>query len=119
MRLVLDEMYSPEIAVQLRARGHDVIHASELGVAGRPDAEVFAATAAQGFAIVTNNADDFVLLVRQAAADGLDHNGVFLTSDRSLPRTKAGIGLLVRVLADLLKRNPGEDTFRNQLRWLP
>jgi hypothetical protein len=119
LRLVLDEMYSPEIAVQLRPRGHDVIHASELGVAGRPDAEVFAATAAQGFAIVTNNADDSLLLVRQAAADGLDHNGVFLTSDRSLPRSKAGIGLLVRVLADLFKRNPGEDTFRNQLRWLP
>lgn len=119
MRLVLDEMYSPEIAVQLRARGHDVVHASDLGLAGRSDTEVFAATAAQGFGIVTNNADDFVLLFNQATTDGLVHNGVFLTSDRSLLPTKAGIGPLVRVLADLLERNPRDDSFRSQLRWLP
>jgi len=119
VRLVLDEMYSPEIALPLRARGHDVVHASELDLAGRPDREVFATIAARGQTIVTNNADDFVLLVREAAAEGLDHNGVLLTSDRSLPRTKAGIGAIVRVLDGLLERNPDDDAFRNQLRWLP
>ena len=119
MRLVPDEMYSPRDRRSAPSPRAQLVHASELGLAGRPDAEVFAATAAQGFAIVTNNADDFLLLVRQAAADGLDHNSVFLTSDRSLPRTKAGIGPLVRVLADLVERNPRDEAFRNQLRWLP
>lgn len=119
MKLVLDEMYSPQIAAQLRRRGHDVVHAAELGLAGRPDSEVFAAIAAQGRAIVTNNADDYVRLFRQAAADGVDHAGILLTSDRSLPRRKATIGRFVRVLDELLASNPSDDALRHQLRWLP
>ena len=119
MRLVLDEMYSPEIAAQLRHSGHDVVHATELGLAGRSDSEVFAAIAAQGRAIVSNNADDYTTLFRQAAAAGRDHGGIFLTSDRSMPRSKGGIGLFVRVLSELLEDNPRADAFRNQLRWLP
>lgn len=119
MRLVLDEMYSPEIARQLRRRGHDVVHAAELGLAGKPDGDVFAAVAEQGRAIVTNNADDYTRLFRLAAAGGVDHDGIFLTSDRSLPRNRAGIGLLVRVLAELLERNPGDGACRGELRWLP
>ncbi len=119
MRLLLDEMYSPEIAAQLRRRGHDVAHAAELGLAGRPDSEVFAAIVAQGRTVVTNNADDYTRLFSQAAADGQDHAGILLTSDRSMPRKKATIGLFVRVLDQLLKSNPSDDAVRNQLRWLP
>lgn len=119
MRLLLDEMYSPEIAAQLRRRGYDVVHAADLDLAGYSDDEVFTAVAAGGRTIVTDNADDWTTLFARAVATGRDHNGVFLTSDRSLPRTRAGIGLFVRVLEELLKQNPSDDGYRNQLRWLP
>lgn len=112
-------MYSPEIAAQLRRRGHNVVHATELDLAGTSDAEVFAAMAAEGRAIVTNNADDYTLLFSRAAGEGLEHSGVFLTSDRSMPRSRAGIGLFVRVLEDVLEGSPSDDAYRNQLRWLP
>jgi len=119
LKLLLDEMYSPQIAVQLRRRGHDVVHASELGLAGRPDSEIFALIAGQGRAIVTNNTEDYVKLFNQAAAAGQDHGGVLLTSDRPMPRSRSTIGLFVRVLAKLLDRHPGDKEFRNELRWLP
>jgi predicted nuclease of predicted toxin-antitoxin system len=115
---VLDEMYSPRIAVELRARGHDVIHASELGLAGRSDIELFAAVSAERRAIVTNNADDYVRLFAHAADEGTDHSGILLTSDRSLPRSRKTIGLFVRVLDELMSANASDDAFRNQLRWL-
>lgn len=117
MRLLLDEMYSPEIAVELRRRGRDVIHAVELELGGKSDTDVFAVASER--TIVTNNADDYVRLFAQAAAEGVDHAGILFTSDRSLPRTRAGIGLLVRVLDELLEQNPSDDALRNQLRWLP
>lgn len=45
MKLVLDEMWSPAIAIELRKRGHDVIGAQEPAQRGRygatPDDVVF------------------------------------------------------------------------------
>lgn len=111
-------MYSPKIAAELRARGHDVIHASELGLAGRSDSEVFAAIAAEGRAILTNNVADYVRLFTRAADEGTHHEGILLTSDRSLPRNRTTIGLFVRVLGEFLTANPSDDAFRNQLRWV-
>jgi hypothetical protein len=111
-------MYSPEIAAELRRRGHDVRHASELGLAGRSDRDVFAAVAAEGRAVLTNNAADYVRLFTLAADDGMDHAGILLTSDRSLPRRRETIGLYVRVLDELLTANADADAFRNQLYWL-
>ena len=69
MRLLLDEMHPPEIAAHLRRRGHDVVHAAEIGLAGRSDSEVLAAIAAQGRAILSNNADDYTRLFRQRSEE--------------------------------------------------
>ena len=52
------------------------------------------------------------------AREGMDHFGVLLTSDQSLPRTGAGIGLLVRSIlafADGLE----EDALMNSYDWVP
>jgi predicted nuclease of predicted toxin-antitoxin system len=120
LRLLLDEMYSPQIAVQLRKQGHDVVSAGERDdLAGKSDVELFALMAAEGRAIVTNNADDFMRLFNRGLAEGTAHSGLLLTSDRSLPRAKRTIGEFVRVLDALLRECPAQDALRNQLRWLP
>ncbi len=120
MRLLLDEMYSPQIASQLRSRRHDAVSVTERPeLVGRSDEQLFSAMAAEDRAIVTNNAADFVPLSQRAAAEGMGHAGLLLTSDRSLPRTKAGIGRYVTVLDDLLTSHPTDDALRNQLRCLP
>jgi predicted nuclease of predicted toxin-antitoxin system len=120
LRLLLDEMYSPQIASELRHRGHDVVAVSERAeLVGRGDEELLALMAEEGRAIVTNNVDDFVPLVQAAAVAGIEHSGVLFTSDRSLPRSKAGIGRYVEVLGALLAAHPVDDALLTQVRWLP
>lgn len=62
MRLLLDEMWSYEIAIQLRRRGHNVIAATEREHAGRysntPDPVVFERAQDDGRAVVTDNVAD-------------------------------------------------------------
>ena len=102
MKLLLDDMYSPDVAARLRARGHDAVAVRERpDLVGMSDYELFAAMAAEERTIVTNNVVDYVPLVRQTLAEGGDHAGLFLTSDRSMPRNRAGIGHFVSVLEEL------------------
>jgi predicted nuclease of predicted toxin-antitoxin system len=120
LRLLLDEMYPPEIAVQLRRRGHDVVAVGErVDLTGKADGELFELMAAEGRAIVTNDAQDYMLLFNRALVEDKGHSGLVLTSDRSLPRTKAGIGALVRALDRTLRTQPAHDALRNRVLWLP
>jgi len=113
-------MYSPAIARTLRERGHDAISVKERAdLTGAPDAELLSSMAAEGRVIVTNNALDFVPLATRFAADEQDHAGLLLTSDRSLPRSRATIGRFVELLDGLLRRQSDQDRLRNQIRWLP
>jgi len=113
-------MYSPAIARALRERGHDAISVTERAdLTGATDAELLSSMAAEDRVIVTNNALDFVPLVARFAADEQDHAGLLLTSDRSLPRSRATIGRFVELLDGLLRRQSDQDRLRNQIRWLP
>ena len=109
MKLLLDEMYSPRIAVRLRDRGHDVVSLRERrDLLGASDRELFAAMTAENRTIVTNNIVDFVPIFRRALADGAENPGLFLTSDRSTPRNTAEIGHFVSVLEGLVSESEGE-----------
>jgi hypothetical protein len=118
LRLLLDEHYSARIAERLRDKEHDVVAATERPeLVGLPDLELLRRMASERRAILTNNVQDFVPLLRGEAA-GLDHYGLLFASDRSLPRSRGSIGLGVRVLDKLLTAHPAEDALRNQVRWL-
>ena len=109
MKVLLDAIYSPEIAVRLRNRGHDALSITERpDLQGASDVELFAAIAAEDRTFVTNNVLDYLPLFRSALADGTERPALFLTSDRSTPRNKAGIGRFLNVLEDLLTERPGE-----------
>lgn len=119
MKLLLDEHFSPRIAVQLRRRGHDVVAARERAdLRGLRDADLFALMAAERRAIVTEDASDFLPLVRAAVVRGTDHFGVVLTSSRQFPRTIRSIGRLVSALDAFLAARPGDDALRGQTWWL-
>ena len=116
----MDEMYSPAIARQLRRRKHDVLAVVERDdLASQSDREVFTRMASERRAIVTNDGADYIPLFNEALAAGQDHFGLLPTDDRSLPRTRGGIGKLVRVLHTFLREHPAEDALRNRLWWLP
>jgi hypothetical protein len=120
VRLALDELYSKQIAEQLRERGHDVFSVTERpDLQGLLDTDLFALMAAERRAILTENWADFGRELEKADAAGGTHYGVVFTSRQQLPRSRNTIGLYVRVLDDFLERHPAEDALLNSYRWLP
>lgn len=118
MRLLLDEHHSPEIARQLRSHGHDVLAVGEAGLEGVDDEELLERATDAGRALITNNARHLIPLSTRWAEEARTHAGVILTSDESLPRSSAHVGLYVEALEALIRDNPREDSLRNAVRWL-
>jgi predicted nuclease of predicted toxin-antitoxin system len=106
LRLLLDEHFSPEIARQLRSRGHDVVAARERALHGLADRELLALATTERRAIVTENIADFAELHRQAVLGSQPHAGLVFTSPRRFPRTRRSIGRLVRALDRLVTDGP-------------
>jgi hypothetical protein len=114
LRLLLDEHFSPEIARQLRARGHDVVAVSERpDLRGRPDRVHFASLPDQQRAIVTRDLGDFRPLLAEALRRGTPTYGIVCVS-RRFPSTRKDIGRLVDALAALIDANPTPDAIIKQ-----
>jgi predicted nuclease of predicted toxin-antitoxin system len=119
LKLLLDEMLSPIIAEQLRARGHDVE-----AIKGNPlhealsDEDVMELARAEHRAVVTNNVVDFRPLHHDAITPGgPGHFGiVFMAGDYR--RTRADVGRIVTALQATLVRYPGEADLANGETWL-
>jgi len=109
LRLLLDEMYSDAVAVELRGRGHDAVSVreSDPALAGASDDEALTAAAARGQCLVTENVRDYRPLETALLAEGRHHHGIIYTTDRQFPRgDPRTVGLLVRALDALLKNPP-------------
>jgi hypothetical protein len=110
VKLLLDEMYAPVVAEQLRARGHDVvsIHDPEYRrLEGAPDEEIYAASLAEERALVTENVPDFRRLEADALARGEELATIVFTSNRQFPRGEPGTtGRLVEALHQLMTTHP-------------
>lgn len=104
MKLLLDEMWSPEIATQLQQRGHDVIAVVALPhLRSQPDVFIFAAAQSENRAIVTDNVTDFRDLAINELNHSGSHAGFIVTSNRRFPRHDPRVtGKLVRALDELL-----------------
>ena len=104
MKLLLDEMWSPAIADQLRRRDHDAVAVAERPeLRGQSDPVIFAAAQAEGRAVVTENVVDYRPLAAQELQDGRSHAGLILTSNRRFPRHESRTaGRLVTALDELL-----------------
>ncbi|HVB26867.1 MAG TPA: DUF5615 family PIN-like protein [Mycobacteriales bacterium] len=109
MRLLLDEHLSPEIARQLRQRGHDVVAVSERAdLRGRADRVHFASIPDQQRVIVTRDLADF----RPMLAETLRHGRItygLVCVPRRFTLNRAGIGRIVRALDALLVAHPQSD----------
>ena len=97
--LLLDEMFSPAIAVELTSRGIDgrAVVADAL-LRAQSDLEIFDTGLLEGRVIVTNNVPDFESLRRAREAFGGELPGLIYTSDLTFPRTKAYVPRLVAAL---------------------
>jgi hypothetical protein len=97
--LLLDEMFSPAIAVELTARGIDCrAVAGDVLLRAQSDLEIFDTALLEGRIVVTNNVPDFESLRRAREAFGGEVPGLIYTSDLTFPRTKAYVSRLVAAL---------------------
>lgn len=109
MKLLLDEHLSPEIARQLRQRGHDVVAVGErTDLRGRPDRVHFASLPDEQRAIVTRDLADFRPLLAEALRRGTSTYGLVCVPAR-FPLNRDGIGRLVAALDAVLQANPEVD----------
>ncbi len=108
MRLLLNEMWTPAIAVELRKRRFDVIAINEPPhserYAGLPDDEVFARAQRDVRTIVTDNVADYEKARRDWETRGVVHHGVVYALDPPFNRHRgdAVIGTMVRALEQFL-----------------
>ena len=119
MKLLVDEMYDPEIAEALRAFGHDVVHASEraeLKSAG--DETVFSVAQKEQRVIFTNNVRDFIPIVNRALQGAASFHGIVFSNDKSLPRTKSNTGTITTLLHALLTQHGEDETLPTGVQWL-
>ena len=111
-RLVLDEMFSPQIAAELVRRGHDVVAVlADPALAGLPDDHILEWATEQGRCLVTENVNDYEVLRRAAAAQGRAHAGLLYCASRRFPRDRRFLGALVAALDRKLAADqlPGPD----------
>jgi predicted nuclease of predicted toxin-antitoxin system len=120
VRFLLDEMYSPDIALALQRKGTDAVSVHERSqLEGEPDdREILRAATREGRVLVSNNAKDLVPIVDEFGLGGEMHLGVLLTSDVTFPRTREMIALMVRSLA-AFAADRADDEMRDDCQFLP
>jgi Domain of unknown function (DUF5615) len=99
VKLLLDEMYPDKLAQELRDQGIDAATAAELGMAGRSDADVFAAAADGGYLLLTENVSDFARLCGEHVAAGRHHSGVLIALSSRFSRRPAGYATIATAVA--------------------
>ncbi len=101
--LLLDEMFTDDIAQQLRTKGYDVISVvADPALTGLPDDQILAYAATEGRALVTANIRDFVPLdTRYRVADQV-HAGLILVSTKAFPQNRGFPSAVTTALAALL-----------------
>ena len=110
IELLLDEDVHSGLALALRKRGYDVIHAQELDRKGKFDSEQLLFAIQQKRCIFTFNVKDFVILHSQYSKSGKEHWGIIVS--KQLPFRETMSKLLRR-----LQYN-AKETMKNNIEFL-
>jgi len=101
--LLLDEMFTDDIAQQLRTEGYDVISVvADPTLVGLPDDQILAYAIAEGRALVTANIKDSVPLDARYRAADQSHAGLILVSTKTFPQNRGFPSAVTTALAALL-----------------
>ena len=101
--LLLDEMFTDDIAQQLCAKGYDVISVvADPALTGLPDDQILAYATTEGRALITANIKDFVPLDGRYRAAGQSHTGLILVSTKTFPQNRGFPSAVTTALATLL-----------------
>jgi hypothetical protein len=101
--LLLDEMFTDDVAQQLRIKGYDVISVvADPALVGRPDDQILAYATTEGRTLVTANVKDFVPLDTRYRAADQSHAGLILVSTKTFPQNRGFPSAVTTALAALL-----------------
>jgi hypothetical protein len=119
LKLLIDEMYPPSIAEQLRDRGGDAEAVTERPeLRALADTHLFALAQQEQRTVVTENIDDFSVIAGNYDQRSQPHFGLVLVPHSSYPRSStATIGRMVAELDRLLGEHP-EQTPTSLRHWL-
>lgn len=119
MKLLLDEMFSPVVAAELRARGHDAVAIKEHDEwQSLSDPEVVALARAEQRAIVTANLRDFRPLHAELVAAGAEGHAGMVLVPTNVRLTRAATGQIVAALEVRLAEYPGDEDLANGETWV-
>lgn len=110
LRLFLDEDVHTVLAVALRKRGHDAVHALEEKRLGLPDESQLNFAASEDRCLASFNVGDFVRLHNRWIAEGREQAGIIVS--KQLPISES-----LRRLLTLLQSEEAE-SMRGQIRFL-
>jgi hypothetical protein len=101
--LLLVEMFTEDIAQQLRTKGYDAISVvADPALVGLPDDQILAYATVEGRALVTANVKDFVPLDARYRAADQSHAGLILVSTKTFPQNRGFPSAVTTALAALL-----------------
>ncbi|MCP4309042.1 MAG: hypothetical protein GY788_30050 [bacterium] len=108
MKLLLDEMHTPSVAVELMGESFDVVAvAADPDLRGMADEELLAHAATERRALVTENVADFMPLATRWAGEHRTHAGLIFTNPKRFNRaTLAYPGSLIASLREFLTDPP-------------
>ncbi len=107
VRLLLDEMFSPAIAAELRELGHNVVAvADRADLRSKSDEEVFGWASGEKRWLVTENVKDVRSIMLRALQAGSPRCGLLFTSSRAFPTSGKNPGPLIRALHAWLTVGP-------------
>jgi hypothetical protein len=119
LKLLIDEMFSPLVAAELRARGHDAVaikERDEWQALSYP--EVVALGRAEQRAVVTANLRDFRPLHAELVATGGEGHTGMVFVPTSFRLTRAATGQIVAALEARLNEYPGDEDLANGATWI-
>jgi hypothetical protein len=101
--LLLDEMFTDDIAQQPRTKDYDLISVvADPALAGLPDDQILAYATTEGRALVTANIKDFIPLDTRYRAADQSHAGLILVSTKTFPQNRGFPSAVATALASLL-----------------
>jgi predicted nuclease of predicted toxin-antitoxin system len=105
VKLLLDEMYSTRHAEALRDANIEAVTVAELGLAGRPDPDIFAAAVADRHVLLSENVADFARIAADHLTAGHHQPGVLIALSSRFSRRPAGCSALVAAVLAIAEQS--------------
>ena len=119
MKLLLDEMFSPLVAAELRAGRHDAVAIKEHNEwESLSDPEVVALARTAQRAVVTANLRDFRPLHAELVAPGGEGHAGMVFVPTSFRLTRAATGQIVAAFEARIAEYPGDADLANGETWI-